>query len=482
LLTQEELDDLHPIINVQYNIVTKMTQKIEEIETAFSTNRATAMEIISVQKMLDELLQDIELLSEEDILKAQLETESINSIYEKKRAEIKFQFEKIEFTTWDDYVEECYKYSLKNDINPFTPYEMFLSKTDLEIINSEKYSKQFKWDKWDYIFVGLAGIVAALTDIFIVEIPKDMASGEYKGQKGSSLTQWLQSLRLPEGLQSWLEDVAKVPYDNTGGSTHRIDTIGHDPILGLIFGVIDIIRGTSTSLKDGIIVIENVGVGTDPLEAIVKQFLHLCSDVCTKKGLPIPFASIFELLNVGTFIRPNGKTATISQLTKWMYYHGYDLRHFVTMSITPASIEIILRMYIMIRHFVENDDIVFMVGGNPKYRSMLLSSHSIACAANVGKVYLRQGNPLAINYAEWLALIRYLIPSVKYWLFDRAELELKQLKSINDDIWDQLLVNSDKLLKMSKFENMVPIILGEVTSCYRSAKSEDMFAAATWTR
>ncbi|KJR48942.1 hypothetical protein UF75_0652 [Desulfosporosinus sp. I2] len=104
------------------------------------------------------------------------------------------------------------------------------------------------------------------------------------------------------------------------------------------------------------------------------------------------------------------------------------------MSITPASIEIILRMYIMIRHFVENDDIVFMVGGNPKYRSMLLSSHSIACAANVGKVYLRQGNPLAVNYAEWLALIRYLIPSVKYWLFDRAELELKHLESINDDI------------------------------------------------
>lgn len=85
-------------------------------------------------------------------------------------------------------------------------------------------------------------------------------SNEASSKKGSPLTKWLQSLRLPDGLQSWLENVAKVPYDNTGGSTHRIDTIGHDPILGLIFGVIDIIRGTSTSLKDGIIVIEKVSV------------------------------------------------------------------------------------------------------------------------------------------------------------------------------------------------------------------------------
>jgi len=45
------------------------------------------------------------------------------------------------------------------------------------------------------------------------------------------------------------------------------------------------------------------------------------------------------------------------------------------------------------------------------------ATYSIACAADVGKVYLKQGNPLAINYAEWLMLLRYLVPSVKYWLF-----------------------------------------------------------------
>lgn len=459
MLTQEELNDLQPIINVQYNLVNKIIRKVGDIDTSFSTNGDTAIEILTVQKLLDDVLQDIELLTKEDIMDAYKGTESIINIYEKKQAQIKFDIEKIRFTSWDEYVAECYKYSII-DVDPCTPYEMFLTKTDLELIKNEEFSKQFKWDKWDYMFVGLAGIVAALTDIFIVAIPKDMSSGVYKGQKGSPVTKWLQDLKLPDGLQSLLEDKSKVPYDRTGGSTHRIDTIGHDPILGLIFGVIDILRGTSTSFKDGNIVINKIGVGANPLEALLKQFLHLCSDVCTKKGVPFPFASVFKLLNTGSFKRPNGKTATISQLTTWMYFHGYDLRHFATMSITPASIEIILRMYIMIRHYVENEVDNFEIGSNPKYRSMLLSSHSIACAANAGKVYLRQGNPLAINYAEWLMLIRYLVPSVKYWLFDKSELELKHLENINDKVWSELLINSDSLLIRSKFENIEPFTLG----------------------
>ncbi|MBB5336419.1 hypothetical protein [Pectinatus brassicae] len=466
MLTPKELNDLLPILNVQYSLVNKLTQKVEDIEVAFSTNGETAIDIVSVQKELDAVLQDIDWLSEDDIVVAERETECIDAIYKQKQAQIKSHIKKIKFNTWDDYVAECYKYAIKNDIGKFIPYEMFLTKADLAMINNEAYSKQFEWDKWDYSFVGLAGIVAALTDIFIVAIPKDMTSGIYKGQKGSSVTKWLQSLRLPDNVQEWLENVAKVPYDNTGGPEHRMDTFGHDPILGFIFGIIDLVRGTSTSIKDGTIIIEKIGEGTNLLEAIVKQFLHLCSDVCTKRGLPVPFASIFKLLNVGSFKRANGKTATISQLTKWMYRNGYDLRHFITMSITPMSIEIILRMYTMLRYYAENDDIdfdiatVFELGNNPKYRSMLLSAHAIACAANAGKVYLRQGNPLAINYAEWLMLLKYLVPSVKYWLFDKAELEVKHLKSINDNIWNELLENSDSLLRKSKFENIELVTLG----------------------
>ncbi|WP_227939706.1 hypothetical protein [Alkalihalobacillus deserti] len=460
MLTNEELQDISVILNVQQHLVNRLKKSVEVLEQSFSTNEDTALEIESLQQLLDEVLADVDLLSDEDIDFAQKEAKSIDFIYEAKRAEIKSSLEKIAYTTWNDYVAQCYQYSFKQDIDPFLPYEMLLSKKDLETIKSESYANQYKWDKWDYLFVGLAGFIGALIDFFIVAIPKDMNTGVYKGQKGSPLTKWLQELKLPPALQKWLEEAAKVPYDQTGGSLHRIDTPGHDPVLGFVFGVIDLIRGTSTSFKDGNIIIEKVGAGINPLEALIKQFLHLCSDAFTKTGLPVPFASIFKLQDIGSFKRANGKTATVSQLTTWMYYHGYDLRHFVTMSATPASIEIILRLYIMIRQFVEKDDWKFKLANNPKYRLMLLSAHSIACATNVGKVYLRAGNPLAINYAEWLMFIRYLVPSLKYWLFDRAELELNHLEKVNDQIWDELVENSDNLLKKCGLEQMEIVSLG----------------------
>ena len=57
-----------------------------------------------------------------------------------------------------------------------------------------------------------------------------------------------------------------------------------------------------------------------------------------------------------------------------------------------------------------------------------------------------QGNPLAINYAEWIAFIRYLIPSLKYWVFDQSRLRIEHLSQINADGWDQLLQGNDQLL------------------------------------
>ncbi len=77
---------------------------------------------------------------------------------------------------------------------------------------------------------------------------------------------------------------------------------------------------------------------------------------------------------------------------------------------------------------------------------MLLSAHAIASASNAGKVYLRAGNPLAINYAEWLAFLRYLVPSVKYWIFDRSKMELKHMERISDEEWTKLLENGSILL------------------------------------
>lgn len=77
-------------------------------------------------------------------------------------------------------------------------------------------------------------------------------------------------------------------------------------------------------------------------------------------------------------------------------------------------------------------------------------------------IYLRKGNPLAVNYAEWLMLTRYLVPTVNYGLFDRSKMEIAHLNKINNDLWDELLTNSDQLLIKSKFEDVESVTLGKV--------------------
>jgi hypothetical protein len=91
---------------------------------------------------------------------------------------------------------------------------------------------------------------------------------------------------------------------------------------------------------------------------------------------------------------------------------------------------------------------------------MLLMAHGIATLGNAGKIALMQGNPLAINYAEWMAFIRYLIPSIKYWVFDQHQLRMEHLEHINSTGWEQLLQSSDQLLATVTKLDSSKIILG----------------------
>lgn len=459
-MNNKELKDLQSILAMQNDIIQKMNNKIEEIELYFSSNEEVANNIDKLEKIIEEIEDNIKYLSIEDF--EDWNENLVDDIYELKRKQIKDELKKIEYKDWDSYVCECIKYCSKNNLDPFTPYEAFLSQDDLDLIKSEQYKDKYKWEKIDYLMVGLAGFLGALTEILIVKIPKDMNVGIYKGQSGSEVTKFLKILEFPKWVQDWLENFAKVSYDNTGGSTHRIDTPGHDPILGLVFGVVDILLGNATTVKNGNIDITKVTQNTNIIEAIIKQLVHLISDVATNKGLPVPFASVFRMIDIGEFKRANGKTSTVSDMARWMYYHGYDLRHFATMSITPAVIEIIIRAYIMIRHYIEGKDDNIKIKNNPKYRSMLLSSHAIASATNAGKVVLSQGNPLAINYAQWLALLRYLLPSMKYWLFDNENLKLEFLDGINDNLWDELTENSINILNKVNYDYMPIFEMGNI--------------------
>lgn len=469
------IDQLKIVVNTLNNIVAKAQKDIKSIN---DENCKIIDEYEESILQIQEIEANIDAIEAKDLEDYGLSPEQLSSIFTERTAKYGNAVSQLEYQNWPQFVRDCQIKSLKENTFDYLPWEAMITEKDLETLKAEKYSAQYKWDKWDYVFVGTAGVLAALTDFLLVEIPKTI---KYEGsvQKGSPITEFLkESIKSKGGEESWfsnwannLEKTCKVPYDaikdsglkGIGGRTHRLQTFGHDPILGLVMGVLDILRGTITGFSydslTGIhkIVTNNVGgeVQESLIAAILKHLGHLASDVGTPNGLQPPFFTLLQGINIVDPASP--KHVTFGQIARWMYMNGYDLRHFITMGITPGVIEIILRLYLMIKHYSIHGEAEFKLADNPKYRSMLLLAHAIASAANVGKVALQKGNPLALNYAEWLALLRYLFPSIKYWVFDKQRLNLEYMVNINDDNWDKLLSSSSVLLEHI-YNKDIPVI------------------------
>lgn len=159
-----------------------------------------------------------------------------------------------------------------------------------------------------------------------------------------------------------------VPYDaistgehvnNTGlsGTTHRYRTLGHDPVLGWIFGTANIMTNSLTKydfetfqVKD-MTIIRHYPLGTlgmlnnatlyaqrDPMllaTAVARQSIHFGSDYFTKQGLPVPIIStvnndLSKLLmtkghmDMWNITRNAGIAHLINQLIVFMHRLFYD--------------------------------------------------------------------------------------------------------------------------------------------------------------
>ena len=260
------------------------------------------------------------------------------------------------------------------------------------------FTLQTRMDPYDIAAACVAGLVATLVDWFIVRVPKDM---KYLGEpvKGSPLTGWLRDIELP--MQKQFEKWFKVPYDAVRGvnvkgffpKTHRLQTFGHDPLFGLVVGVIDILRGGLTAVgTDGkIVVLSGLAEPTwNPLKALVWVLGHLVSDGFTSMGLPAPGWSLLQLFQVGRF---GENERTVAELARFMYLKGYDSRHFLTMSSSVAAAAVVLRGYFWLRRKLDpayeadaaHEAIVGKAAGtsdHPRMLAMSLVANSMGAAAN----------------------------------------------------------------------------------------------------
>lgn len=329
-------------------------------------------------------------------------------------------------------------------------------------------------DKIDWAIAGLTGVTSALVDILLIQMPKRPGFLGEKAVKGGPLSNYIKetiSNSLTNKEIRTLEQNNWVPYDSShskslaekvdglGPRTHRFQTLGHDPILGFIFGVRDILHSEMTSIdKNGKLIIQSINseekniLGMNIFEAIVRVFGHLKSDICTKSGIPAPLMPLIQLLQIGEF----GKQKyTIGQISRSMYASGYDFSHFLSMSIPVLIIEVLVRILYLIKNLnsgkslTESIPIDTLTNKKPKLQTMLFTAHLFATTANAGKVYLTQ-SPLAINYPQWIIFAKYSFKQIKWNGYDKSYKMNAYVQKHIDDKWNLIHLQLDQLLESTE--------------------------------
>lgn len=321
----------------------------------------------------------------------------------------------------------------------FTSEELASNELAIRQLNAE-YGQLHCLDKYDVAISAAAGLLGAAVDVLLVGIPHKTPDGLKGGTLANYVRDWFDK-RFPEEEMEKLANskVSKVPYDaqdnrNTkqyvnglSAYYHRLLSLGHDPLLGLIFGVVDILTGRMTTIdKTGKIVVqvmENYAdrKETDIFAAIAKQIIHFKSDIITSMGLPAPMMALFNLLQFGKI---GEYDQTIAEIVQGMYYEGYDFVHFCTLSIPVMIVEVVTRIGYALKRIKEGYSVKASIPfslnreKHPKLATMLFIGHSAATAVNAGKVYFTQ-NPMAINYPQWIAFGKYSYQQLKWVLLEK---------------------------------------------------------------
>ncbi len=345
--------------------------------------------------------------------------------------------------------------------------------TEQEIIRDEErimrvrdeFDLQHKLDYLDYGIAGVAGTLAALVDIFLVAIPSRPGLLGGSKTKGGSLSDFFRDHLKNNFTTEEIRDLEKnnwVPYDAStsqnlaeevaglGPRSHRFQSLGHDPLLGFIFGVKDIMCGTMTAVDtNGKLIVQSIPgapTGMNIFEALIRQFGHLKSDIGTSAGLPAPFMPLLQMLQVGSI---GSKGRTIGRLVRTMYAQGYDFGHFLAMSVPVLMIEVLVRTFYFLKRRHEGysfmESIPFNIPGQPrkpKLQTMLFIAHTIATAANAGKVAITK-NPLSVNFPQWIWFFKNSLLQLEWVAWskenERHALVQKQLDSDWEKINDVLL-------------------------------------------
>jgi hypothetical protein len=427
--------------------------------------------ITNVIKYHDDILHDLSASTEKDSVKTEAEIAVLESIAKKLNInpeEIKAQVESSSSPhslliqqSWEQLCEEA-----EASVGSKCPIESIFTQEELKSNHeyfkslNKEFNQLHKIDQFDMSIAVLAGIVSGAADILLVGIPQRGKEGLKAGSLSNYIRAYFEKRFPPDKMEKLANSKAsKVPFDaqdNRNTNTrveglsayyHRLLQLGHDPILGFIVGVMDIMTGKMTTIdKAGHIASQTMDNYADRVEpnifkAIAKEIIHLKSDVTTSMGLPAPLMGLFNLLQFGSI---GEEELTIAEIVQGMYYEGYDFIHFCASSIPVMLTEVIVRLGYAIKRIKEGhalkESIPFSLNRekHPKLATMLFIAHSAATAINAGKLYF-SGNPVAINYPQWLAFAKYSYSQLKWGIINKPRLREAYISNkLNKDLFNVL--------------------------------------------
>ena len=208
-------------------------------------------------------------------------------------------------------------------------YAYFLNKTE-NLLNhlDEEFEKETELDSVDNAFLCVATGLQILRQFFLTSFPVRLSDKEVaKKVKGNKKEK---SDRDHDLYNPSLEQIIlnPVPFDAVHGAdgklkggNHRYVTLGHDPILGLIFGTANIATSTITlhdfksyHVKTNEKKVDSFSAPADTFEifqecyykmqdiegmkklviSLNKEIIHLKSDLTSTLSLPIPFSQVIS--------------------------------------------------------------------------------------------------------------------------------------------------------------------------------------------
>lgn len=307
-------------------------------------------------------------------------------------------------------------------------------------------------DKYDYLIASTCGLLGGLIDVLLVIAPGEGGAGKFTDEMTNKAVEKFAQLNGWKGPREgsdptasaigFLERNFKINYDHRHGgdvdhlfkmstNNHHIKSLGHSPdLVGLFFSILNQFTNTASFIADGKLVTLNTDdfelQGSDFTSKLFCGFTnwlgHLFSDVAGSSGsvtrgsgIPIPFFSLFQLIDIGEFGEHKQSFATMAVK---VFEQGYDARHGAAMTIPVVVTELMTRiMWTVKRRFYHDLDWSECIpsASNPELRRMLLVSHGALCTVDTVDATLKSGGNVIgfMKHANIIAYARLGVLAVK---------------------------------------------------------------------